>query len=226
MKRSSRAGFSLLELVLAVGLSVALVALLGFAIDLHLTKLDASRSTIERAQIARAILDRIAADLRATTSAPTQDVSEAMAAAEASAQFNVDEVDNAANAEASDSAEPEPELYPAGLSGSAAELVIDCRRTLQSLTTLEAGATPTASLEATWSRVRYAMSADTASPGLARTEVGRDASVWSAEQGSPRPRRFRSRRKCCRSGCGTSTAASSSRRGTWPSVKPCRSRSR
>lgn len=181
-----RHAFSLLELVLAVGLSIALVALLGFAFDLHLTKLDASRSTIERAQVARAILDRVAADLRGATSAPTQDISERLAAAEAASRFDVDEVDATAEAggdDSGDQADASAELYPAGVASDGVELIIDRRSIAQDLVTPTEGGAPTARVVGAWRRVRYAMSADAATPGLVRTEASRDADVWRSEQG-------------------------------------------
>jgi type II secretory pathway pseudopilin PulG len=58
-------GFTLLEVVLAIGLAGTVVALLATAIDLYLMRVDANRSRVESAQLARALLTQIADDIRA-----------------------------------------------------------------------------------------------------------------------------------------------------------------
>lgn len=57
-------GFTLLEIVLAIGLSGAVIALLTTAIDQYMVRVDASRSQVESAQLARALLSLIADDIR------------------------------------------------------------------------------------------------------------------------------------------------------------------
>jgi hypothetical protein len=61
----SRAGFTLLEVVLAIGLCGAVMALLATAIDLYLVRVDTSRTQVETAELGRALLTKIADDLRA-----------------------------------------------------------------------------------------------------------------------------------------------------------------
>jgi type II secretory pathway pseudopilin PulG len=63
--QSSRRAFSLLEVVLALGLSVVLFAAITAAIQLNLSGLTKQRIRIERKQIARASLAMMANDLRA-----------------------------------------------------------------------------------------------------------------------------------------------------------------
>ena len=63
---SVRLAFTLLEVVLAIGLCGAVMVLLTTAIDLYLVRVDTSRTEVEMAQLARAILQEIATDLRAT----------------------------------------------------------------------------------------------------------------------------------------------------------------
>lgn len=58
-------GFTMLEVVLAIGLSGAVLALLATAIDLYLVRVDTSRTQVESAQLARTLLNQIAADLQA-----------------------------------------------------------------------------------------------------------------------------------------------------------------
>ncbi|MEO0529874.1 MAG: hypothetical protein AAF266_04765 [Planctomycetota bacterium] len=184
--RARRQAFSLLELVLAIGLSIALATLLGFAINLHLVRLDSSRTTIEQAQVARALLDRLAADLGAVTTAPTQEVSDLMTAAKANAKFDVDEIDEPTDittdgeADSNQASKAMPGLY-----ATIDTLQIDRRRLRLSLVTTEFATTPTARIDAGWDRVRYSLSLTAESPGLVRTETPRDAARWRAEQGEP-----------------------------------------
>jgi peptidyl-tRNA hydrolase len=62
---SERRAFSLLEVILALALSAIVIFLVAGAIDFHLRQLTVRRTSIEEAQLARAILRRIADDLRA-----------------------------------------------------------------------------------------------------------------------------------------------------------------
>lgn len=62
-KLLSPRGFTLLEVVLAIGLTGTLLALLTTAIDLYLVRVDANRSKVEAAQLARTLLGQIADDI-------------------------------------------------------------------------------------------------------------------------------------------------------------------
>jgi uncharacterized membrane protein YgcG len=65
MSRSfRRVGFTLLEVVLALGLTVVVMSAIGVAIFLHLRAVDHTRLAIERDQLARILLRRIGDDLR------------------------------------------------------------------------------------------------------------------------------------------------------------------
>ncbi len=61
-----RRGFTLLEAILSVALTAIIASLIATAINFHLRQLTIRRTQIEEAQLARAILRRIADDLRAT----------------------------------------------------------------------------------------------------------------------------------------------------------------
>lgn len=61
----SRPAFTLLEVVLAIGLCGAVMVLLTTAIDLYLVRVDTSRTQVESAELARALLNKIADDIRA-----------------------------------------------------------------------------------------------------------------------------------------------------------------
>ncbi|HMO86480.1 MAG TPA: hypothetical protein PKC18_16335, partial [Lacipirellulaceae bacterium] len=67
---AGRAGFTLFEVVLAIGLSAMVVYLLTTAMELYLVNVDASRGRVESAQLARTLLDQMAADLLAARGAP------------------------------------------------------------------------------------------------------------------------------------------------------------
>ncbi|MCG8449490.1 MAG: hypothetical protein MI725_07925 [Pirellulales bacterium] len=58
-------GFTLLEVVLAIGLTGAVLALLTSAIELYMLRVDTSRSRVESAQLARTLLTMISEDLQA-----------------------------------------------------------------------------------------------------------------------------------------------------------------
>lgn len=90
---SVRAAFTLFELILAVALSGMLLALIGTAINLYLTRVEMGRERVEEAQLARSILSMIASDLRATAVYQPQDVSSVAELMESSASFDVDSID-------------------------------------------------------------------------------------------------------------------------------------
>ncbi|MBN2579940.1 MAG: prepilin-type N-terminal cleavage/methylation domain-containing protein [Pirellulales bacterium] len=64
LKQHENRAFTLLEVILALALSVLVLAAIGFAISAHLRFFNAGRTGVEEAQLARAILSRIADDLR------------------------------------------------------------------------------------------------------------------------------------------------------------------
>ncbi|MFN9548893.1 MAG: hypothetical protein ACK56Q_01290 [Pirellulaceae bacterium] len=59
-----RLGFTLLELLLSLGLTVLVTSLVGFLIQLYIAQNSAARERIQRAQLARTILTTIAEDIR------------------------------------------------------------------------------------------------------------------------------------------------------------------
>ena len=60
----SRPGFTLLEILLALALTVVVLGLLGIAVDVHIRVADASRNEVEETQSARRLLRQMADDLR------------------------------------------------------------------------------------------------------------------------------------------------------------------
>lgn len=63
-RHSHRPGFTLIEVILAMSLSVLVLGLVATAIDIYWRSVDKAQRVTSEAQIARVILDRIAADLR------------------------------------------------------------------------------------------------------------------------------------------------------------------
>ena len=57
-------GFTLLEVLLALGLSAIIIGAIAMAVDVHWRALQAGRRDVEEAQLARAILNRMADDIR------------------------------------------------------------------------------------------------------------------------------------------------------------------
>lgn len=70
-------GVTLLELILALALAAIVMAAVVTAINLHLKAFDARRTNVEEAQLARAVLGRIADDLRSAVPHGTVDFTEA-----------------------------------------------------------------------------------------------------------------------------------------------------
>ena len=62
-KNAGRRGFTLLELILALGLTVIVLGLVGMAVNTQLRLAAAGRAHVEESQLARALLHRIADDL-------------------------------------------------------------------------------------------------------------------------------------------------------------------
>ena len=71
-------GFTLLEVMLALALVTLVLALVATAVHLHLRVVDSSRTEVEEAQLARALLRRIGNDLRSAVQQPQIDVSKLM----------------------------------------------------------------------------------------------------------------------------------------------------
>ncbi len=71
----SRPGVTLLELILALALTVMLLGAIAMAIQLNLRSLNSRRSSVEEVQLARAVLRMISEDIRATVQYEEQDFS-------------------------------------------------------------------------------------------------------------------------------------------------------
>lgn len=71
-----RRGYTLLELILALGLSAFVIAAIGSAIQLYLVALTRQQMLIERKQVARGVLEMIGNDLRAAIQYKAEDYSD------------------------------------------------------------------------------------------------------------------------------------------------------
>ena len=66
--------FTLLEIILALSITVVIVAAITAAIHIHMRLVDAGRETVERAQLGRTLLNRIGDDFRGAVRYEPQDV--------------------------------------------------------------------------------------------------------------------------------------------------------
>lgn len=78
--RAHRSGFTLLEVLLAISLSMIILGALVYMIDFQLRSVDVSRRRVEEAQLARALLQRMAEDIRAAVRYAPIDVNALMPA--------------------------------------------------------------------------------------------------------------------------------------------------
>ena len=75
--RPTRNALTLLEMILALALSVLVLSAIGWAIQLHLAAVDTRRGDVEEAQLARAVLKLMADDLHSVVAYNTIDFNEA-----------------------------------------------------------------------------------------------------------------------------------------------------
>jgi type II secretory pathway pseudopilin PulG len=130
-RRNISYGFTLLEVVLAVGLAGVVLALLTTAINLYLVRVDINRTRVESAQLARTLLANMADDIRAARygSAPSDSSSSSSDSDSGSDSGGAEEDDTQGGgssdtglATATDS-ETSSQIY--GIFGTATELRID-----------------------------------------------------------------------------------------------------
>lgn len=95
MTQHRRTGFTLFELIIAIALAAVLLALIGTAINLYLTRTDRDLTRVEEAQLARSVLTMIADDIRAATVYQKQDTSAIAALMAAGTPYDTDDFDKA-----------------------------------------------------------------------------------------------------------------------------------
>lgn len=75
LPKRDRSGYTLLELILAMGLAILVLVSIGMAINLYLVMLTQQQANIERQQVARNILAMVSSDLRSAIQYKAADVS-------------------------------------------------------------------------------------------------------------------------------------------------------
>lgn len=206
-----RHAFTLIELILALGLSVVLLALLGSAMSLGMSRATVSRQRVEQARLVEGVVALVRNDVHRGIIYNPQDTSTAMELAKAMADFNVDSLDslgsgsgsgsgsgNSATGSEMESAQQEPSLrQPLGLYGNLQELQIDVLRERPSFEIDATGAVVAPTGVSGITTVRYLVGQGTATLGLAgpetsggmgtglvRQEVNRDLLNWANQMGS------------------------------------------
>ena len=91
-----RSAFTLLELMLALGLTTVILLAISMAIDLHLRSFDSRRKYLEESQLAREILNIIANDIRGVVQEYEQDLSSLDQLVVQSAEGGLDQLGGAA----------------------------------------------------------------------------------------------------------------------------------
>ncbi|MEN1679209.1 MAG: hypothetical protein AAGJ46_06420 [Planctomycetota bacterium] len=173
----------MIEVVLAIGLSTVLLALLTSAINLYLTRVDASRSAVADAQVARSLLRLVAEDLRNAATAFEQDTSLVEQLAASQATFDVDELDQAGQSETE--VEP-PVRRMLGLYGDAISLQLDVNRSRPIDPVIAFGGNEEQAAGQSLlgvTTVRYVVTEE----GLVRQEIPRDTHVYEVGGGSASP---------------------------------------
>ena len=176
----SRRGFTLIEVLLSLGLAALVLVALATAVDVHLRCLHIGRTNTEEAQLARALLLRIGSDLRSAAVANPVDASNILSAASEEAEtaagvmMGEEEATSTTGTSTVDTAmaamvETEDE-YVIGLYGESDWIQVDVRRTPRldqyDYETLPSGSESLPDVVSGVKTVAYSLSADT---GIAST---------------------------------------------------------
>lgn len=203
----STRGFTLIELILALALSVVLLSLIAGALSWGVSRAVGNRETVEQARLVESVIRMVRADISQSIIYDPQETDAAMSVAEASAAFDVDSLDDISSGggsgdDAGDSSDSSLTASVSlrralGVIGTLSELQIDVLREHPQFEVDEAGGivAPTATSGIT--TVRYALGQGTASlgttavlngeqqaTGLVRQEVGRDLLNWAEQAGT------------------------------------------
>ena len=207
----NKRGFTLLEVLLALGLVSAVLLAVTMAIDVHLRLLDSGRTHVEEAQLARALLRRIADDLRGAVLYDPIKADELIAGVPVSAEDVGDMVEGAGGRipegldldeempEDEDTertvnlAEAEESLPEPGLFGNSYELQVDTSRLprIDQFDGMSLDENELADLVSDVKTVTYYVIEDTSSltygeqptGGLVRRERDRATTAWADEMG-------------------------------------------
>jgi len=190
-------GFTLLEVILALGLAGLILVALGMAIDFHFRVLDAGRAHVEEGQLARVLLRRIADDLRAAVRS-TASVQETADVGDTGNTANTADADTASETVVSSVVHAAPGIY-----GDSSLIQIDVSRLprpyqLQKMIVSAADSLEVNSLSDVKTVTYFAANsasaaisqlplASTPEQGLIRCEMDRAVAVYQAEQGGLSP---------------------------------------
>lgn len=159
----NRNGFTLLEVIVALALAALLFALIGMTVGIYLRLADAGRAEVEEAQLARALLQRMADDLRGAVGCP------------AGSTWGVGLVGNSSELQVDVSRLPRPAPLAAAAgadqSAANAERPSDLKTVAYYMLTPEAVAATGADRSQAYQG------------GLVRRELDRAAAAWASRQG-------------------------------------------
>lgn len=185
-KARSQCGFTLIEVILSIGLATVLIAILASALNLFLIRVSESGDGIRQGQLARSIMRLIADDLRSAATSYEQDTSAAESLAATQAQYDVDELDELGQDDTSTEETSTRRIM--GVYGDAVSIAVDVNRSRSTDPLVEFGSneiqaplaveSPAASLGGI-TTVRYFVTAE----GLARQETRRDIDTYELDQG-------------------------------------------
>lgn len=180
--RRPAAAFTLIEVILAIGLAAVLLGLLTGAVGLYAMRLQDSRAQVARGQLARGILRLIADDLRAAATVMEQDISPVERLAASQGTFDVDQLDRVGETGPA-SVGPTASRRPVGLYGDASQFQVDVCRTRAADPVIAFGdgeqQAPTPPLRGV-TTVRYFVG----EAGLVRQEASREVEVFETGAGS------------------------------------------
>jgi prepilin-type N-terminal cleavage/methylation domain-containing protein len=199
-----RSGFTLIEVMLSLGLAALVLMALATAVDVHLRCVQVGRTHVEEAQLARAILHRIADDLRNAAVVNPIETEGIMAAAEeaSSEEGGVGGTGDTGGTGTDDESEMsmfesdlEEEEYVLGIYGESDWMQVDVCRTPRldhyNYETLPTGSDALEDIVSEVKTVCYSLSTETGMTatsgeyegGLVRREIDRSVSNWAEEMG-------------------------------------------
>lgn len=198
-RERANGGFTLLEVILSLVLSAMLLAAVAMAIEIYLGQLDVGRTEVEQSQLARALLRRMADDLRSAVAYRPIDYAQLVPDPASLAGMDSGSPGESESAE-SDSTQPsEPESVP-GLFGSDSELQLDVSRMphvdpwsqATAVLALDSAGGPTSEVKTV---LYYVADGGDARPatdvgqaqrphGLVRRETDRATTAYAAQQGN------------------------------------------
>jgi hypothetical protein len=211
LRNLNRSAFSLLEVILALGLTALVMALVGMALNTTLHLVDSGQIKTQRDQLARAIMTKIAGDVRATVRYEPFDSSGMMSVASTSKSSGTGQSStsskpgnssssssSSSDSNSSDSSSSSTTQTVAGLTGDQYGLIVDIGRLprLDEYGSATSDNSSSATLPSDVRTVTYFLSGNTApasqvvstsnavdGSGLARCEMDRAMSQYAGQQG-------------------------------------------